>query len=89
LSLAFDIFYGVVAISNPALSHSIRAQQKDPLAVCASAGLWNPVMRFATSSHHRQPPTRFAHDDGDARDAQSKSSSVSKLPSTLFFVNAD
>jgi len=51
-----------------------RAQQKGPLAVCASAGLGDPGVRFATLPHWTLPPTRYAHGDGGVRDAASKGS---------------
>src|SRR5208283_3646820 len=66
----------------------VRGQQKGPLAVCASAGLWNPGVSLATSPHRTLPPTRAAHGDGGALDAATKRSSVIKLPAGRGFVNA-
>ena len=63
-------------------------QQKGPLAVCASAGLWKPGVSLATSPDRTLPPTRAAHGDGGALDAATNSSSFMKLPAGRGFVNA-
>ena len=56
--------------------------------MCALAGFCNPEGRLLLISPHRtEPPTRYAHDDGDARDGAAERSLISTLTAARRIVN--